>query len=192
MTIVKGDPSYIDNKDKFFIDVAKVIEQGSNHPFYPGGCVIVRDREIIGDGRSCLAHCRVEIDCISYAIGVASKRGTPLAGATVYSTRWPFSSSVFQLHLMGVKKIIVLVRGEWEAHYKEEYRRSGRLGTELQMKIIPYYEDPDQRFTNTKTPTVDSFLNGKQLLGNSANPIEHKDFNIDELLIDDHESNFTL
>ena len=83
MTIVKGDPAYIDNKDKYFINLAKAVEQGSNHPLYPGGCVIVRDREIVGDGRSCLAHCRVEIDCITYAIGVASKRATPLASATL-------------------------------------------------------------------------------------------------------------
>ena len=153
MTIIKGDPSYIDDKDKYFINIAKAVREGSNHSKIPGGCIIVRDREIIGDGRNLLAACKVEIDCISYAIGVASKRGTSLAGSVVYSTRWPFSSSVFQLHLMGIKKVIVLVH-EWEPYYEDEFRRAARLGDELQIKIIDYWEEADQRFaTNKLAPT---------------------------------------
>jgi len=153
MTLIKGDPSYIDDKEKYFINIAKAVREGSNHPTIPGGCIIARDREIIGDGRNLLAACKVEIDCISYAIGVASKRGTSLAGSVVYSTRYPFSSSVFQLHLMGIKKVIVLSEGEWEPYYVDEFRRASRLGDELQVKIIDYYEDKDQRFaTNTQAP----------------------------------------
>ena len=66
-----------------------------------GGCVIVRDREIVGDGRSILTACKVEVDCLSYAIATCSKNGTPLTGAVVYSTRYPFSASIFQCYLMG-------------------------------------------------------------------------------------------
>ena len=83
------------------MDIAKQIATGSNHPIATGGCVIIRDREIIGDGRSVLADCKVEIDCVTYAIATACKRGTPVFGATIYTTRYPFSASVFQLHLMG-------------------------------------------------------------------------------------------
>ena len=194
MTIVKGDPSYLDNKDKYFIEIAKAVEKGSNHPLAPGGCVIVRDREIIGDGRSCLAHCKVEIECISYAIAVASKRGTPLAGATVYSTRYPFSAAVHQLHLMGIKKVLVLSRGEWENHYKDEFHRAARLGHELNMNILPYYEDADQRFTtNTQAPTFNK--KGSQHKTQTpfkGNPIESDDFDIEEFTGADYESDFTV
>ena len=38
----KGDPTYIKNKDKYFVAVAKTIESASTHPKSPGGCVIVR------------------------------------------------------------------------------------------------------------------------------------------------------
>ena len=37
----KGDPTYIKNKDRFFVAVAKTIESASTHPKSPGGCVIV-------------------------------------------------------------------------------------------------------------------------------------------------------
>ena len=67
----KGDPTYIKNKERFFMDVALSISKASTHPKSPGGCIIVRDREIIGDGRSLLTDSMVEIDCISYAIAAA-------------------------------------------------------------------------------------------------------------------------
>ncbi len=194
MTIVKGDPSYLDDKDKYFINIAKAVQEGSNHPFFPGGCVIVRDREIIGDGRSCLAHCKVELDCISYAIAVASKRGTPLSGATVYSTRFPFSTAVHQLHLMGIRKVIVLMAKEWEAHYRDEYRRAARLGQELNISIEPYFEDDDQRFsTNKQAPRFDGkerHQKIKELF--SGDPIEDDNFDIEELTAKDDESDFTI
>ena len=79
----KGDPTYIKNKEKFFMDVAKVISNGSSHPKVRGGCVITRDREIIGDGRTLLTHSKVEIDCVAYAVAAACKRGTPTTGAVV-------------------------------------------------------------------------------------------------------------
>ena len=63
MPAPKGDPTYIKNKDKYFMSVAKSIEAASSHPKSPGGCIIVRDREIIGDGRSILTDSKVEIDC---------------------------------------------------------------------------------------------------------------------------------
>ena len=77
MPIVENDPTFIANKEKHFIGIADAIAQASTHPMCPGGCIIVRDREIIGDGRSMLASCKVEIDCITHAIAAAAKRGTP-------------------------------------------------------------------------------------------------------------------
>ena len=76
----KGDPTYIKNKEKYFMDIAKAVGVASTHPKAPGGCVIVRDREIVGDGRSVYTHSKVEIDCLTYAIACASKNGTPLTG----------------------------------------------------------------------------------------------------------------
>ena len=62
MPAPKHDPTYIPDKERYFINLAKQVETGSNHPIAPGGCVIVRDREIVGDGRSILADCKVVRD----------------------------------------------------------------------------------------------------------------------------------
>lgn len=149
------DPTFIPNKDKYFMSIAKQVATGSNHPIAQGGCIIVRDKEIVGDGRSVLATCKVEIDCLTYAIATASKRGTPTVGCTVYTTRYPYSASVFQLHLMGIKKIVVLAH-EWEPYYKDEFRRAARLARELMISIEPLFEDEDERFTtNTQAPRFD-------------------------------------
>ena len=97
MTSPKGDPIYIKNKEKYFIQVAKTIGLASTHPRSPGGCVVVRDREILGDGRSLLTD-KVEIDPVCYAIAAACKRGTGMTGSFIYTTRYPFSASIFQAH----------------------------------------------------------------------------------------------
>jgi deoxycytidylate deaminase len=155
MPAPKSDPTFIKNKDKYFMALAKQVGTGSTHPIAPGGCVIIRDREICGDGRSILADCKVELDCITYAIATACKRGTPVTGATIYSTRYPFSASVFQLYLMGIRKIIVLAH-EWEPYYKDEFRRAARLARELSISIEPLFEDDDERFsTNNQAPRFD-------------------------------------
>ena len=153
--VVPIDPTYIPNKEKYFMGIAKQVATGSNHPIAHGGCIIVRDKEILGDGRSVLATCKVEIDCLTYAIATACKRGTPITGATVYTTRYPFSASVFQLYLMGIKKVVVLAH-EWEPYYKDEFRRAARLARELMISIEPIFEDDDERFeTNNQAPRFD-------------------------------------
>lgn len=158
MTSPKGDPTFIKDKDRYFIDVARAIAVASTHPKSPGGCIIVRDREIIGDGRSILTDSKIEIDCVSYAVAAAAKSGTPAIGAVIYTTRYPFSTSVFQAHLMGIRKIVVLAH-DWEPYYKEEFRRSGRLARELTMAIEPIFLDEDQRFTkNTNDRHIDQVL----------------------------------
>lgn len=150
------DPTFIPNKDRYFMSVAKQVATGSNHPIANGGCIIVRGNEILADGRSLLAECKVEIDCLTYAIGTASKRGTPLVGATVYTTRYPFSASVFQLYLMGIKKIVVLAH-EWEPYYKDEFRRSARLARELLISIEPLFDDEDERFATNNQDREEEF-----------------------------------
>ena len=142
----KGDPTYIKDKDRYFIEVAKTIGSASSHPVCPGGCVVVRDREILGDGRSILTDSKVEIDPVCYAIAAACKRGTPMTGAVIYSTRYPFSASVFQAHIMGIRKIVVLAH-EWEPYYKDEFRRAARLARELNIAIEPFFENADPRFS---------------------------------------------
>ena len=146
-----GDPTYIKNKEKYFMSIAKTVGLASTHPKSPGGCILVRDREIIGDGRSILTASKVEIDCLTYAIATCSKRGTPTTGATVYTTRYPFSASVFQCYLMGIKKIVVLAH-EWEAYYKDEFRRAARLARELSIAIEPLFDEEDPRFGVNKAP----------------------------------------
>ncbi len=181
MPAPKHDPTFIHDKERYFINLAKQVETGSNHPIAPGGCVIVRDREIVGDGRSILADCKVEIDCVTYAIATACKRGTPITGAVIYSTRYPFSASVFQLYLMGIRKIIVLAH-EWEPYYKDEFRRSARLARELSISIEPFFEDEDERFsTNNQAPRFDEkeeqFQN-KDLY--TYSPAERHDFDAEQ------------
>ena len=175
------------------MDVAKTVATGSSHPIVPGGCVIVRDREIIGDGRSVLASCKVEIDCVTYAIATASKRGTPTTGAVVYTTRYPFSASVFQLHLMGIKKIVVLAH-EWEPYYKDEFRRAARLGRELAIAIEPFFEDEDKRFgTNKQAPRFDEReeqFDHKDLY--TTNPVEDDDFDLETDEAEYDETHLTL
>ena len=146
MPAPKGDPCYIKNKDRYFMSVATAIARGSTHPIVPGGCVLIRDREVIGDGRSVLAQSKVEIDCITYAIATCAKRGTPTTGAVIYSTRYPFSASVFQAYLMGIRRFVVAAH-ESEPYYKDEFRRAARLARELSIAIEPLFDDVDQRFT---------------------------------------------
>ena len=67
-----------------------------------------------------------------------------MTGAVIYTTRYPFSASVFQAHIMGVRKIVVLAH-EWEAYYKDEFRRAARLARELNIAIEPYFETDDPR-----------------------------------------------
>ncbi len=154
----KGDPTYIKNKDRYFIDIARAVGQASTHPKSPGGCIIVRDREIIGDGRSLLTDSKVEVDCVSYAVAAAAKAGTGTIGAVIYSTRYPFSTSVFQAHLMGIRKIIILAH-DWEPYYKDEFRRSARLARELNISIEPMFLDEDPRFSkNANDRDIDPLL----------------------------------
>lgn len=150
----KGDPTYIKNKERFFMDVAKIISNGSTHPTVQGGCVITRDREIIGDGRALLTHSKVEVDCVAYAIAAACKRGTPTTGAVVYTTRYPFSASIFQCHLMGIRQIYVLAH-DWEPFYKEEFRRAARLAREVSMSIEIIFDNEDPRFAVNAQDSLD-------------------------------------
>jgi deoxycytidylate deaminase len=149
MNAPEGDPTYIKNKEKYFMEVAKTIAMASTHPKSPGGCIIVRDREIIGDGRSILCASKVEVDCLTYAIAASSKRGTPTTGATVFTTRYPFSPAVFQCYIMGIKRIVVQAH-IWEPYYKDEFRRAARLARELSIAIEPLFDDEDSRWTKKK------------------------------------------
>ena len=182
MSLVPGDVTFIEDKETYFMKIAKTIASGSTHPMVPGGCVIVRDREILGSGRSLLATCKVEVDCISYAIAASAKNGTGLSGAVAYSTRYPFSAAVFQLHIMGIRKLVVLAH-EWEPYYKDEFRRAARLGRELAIAIEPYFDDDDQRFTtNEQAPRFDD--KEKQFQDQdlyTSNPVEDDAFPIENI-----------
>ena len=154
----KGDPTYIKNKEKYFMSLAKAVAAASSHPT-PGGCVVIRDREILGDGRSILTDSKVEIDCVCYAIAAACKRGTSMAGSIIYTTRYPFSASIFQAHIMGVRQIVVQAH-EWEPYYKDEFRRAARLARELGIAIEPMFdhEDPRMDVNSHADRTIDKTL----------------------------------
>ena len=175
----KGDPTYIKDKDRYFMDIAKLVGKASTNPNMPeGGCVIVRDREIVGDGRAIYTASKVEIDALTYAIACASKNGTPLTGAVVYTTVYPFSASVFQSYLMGIQKIVVLAR-EWQPYYKDEFRRAARLARELCMAVESIYENEDPRFAVSKK---DQDIPDPELY--TENPYEQDEFDpqtIDEI-----------
>ena len=165
-----GDPTYIKNKDRYFIELAKAVARGSTHPSAKGGCVIVRGREIIGDGRSLLTDSKVEVDCLSYAIAASAKAGIGAIGSTIYTTRYPFSSSVFQAHVMGITRIVVLAH-EWEPYYKDEFRRAARLAREVSIAIEPIFLDKDPRFTkNSYDRNID------QELFPDSNPFETDEY----------------
>ena len=153
MSIIQGDPLYIEDQDKYFMSIATAIASGSSHPIVPGGCILVRDRDIIGSGRSLLASCRVEVDCVAYCIASAAKNGTSTTGAVLYTTRYPFSAAIFQLQVLGLRRIVVLAH-DWEAYYKDEFRRAARLA--LSISIEPLFIDEDERFQpNTQAPRFD-------------------------------------
>lgn len=152
------------------MEIAQAIARGSTHPSAPGGCVIVRGREIIGDGRSLLTDSKIEIDCLSYAIAAAAKSGTQTVGSVIYSTRYPFSTSVFQAHMMGITRIVILEH-LWEPFYKDEFRRAARLARELTIAIEPVYLNEDPRFTkNTYDRNIDKELYDQ------ANPFETDEY----------------
>ena len=192
MAIVENDPTFIPNKEKHFIGIASAIASASSHPLCPGGCVIVRDREIIGDGRSLLASCKVDIDCITYAIATAAKRGTPSNGAVVYSTRYPFSAAIFQLYLMGIRKLVVLAH-EWEPYYKDEFRRAAKLARELGISIEPYFDDDQTFTTNHHAPTFqarEEQFNNKDLY--TTNPVEDDNYEIETTEIGEDDPNYLI
>ena len=192
MPIVENDPTFIANKEQHFIGIASAIANASTHPMSPGGCIIVRDREIIGDGRSMLASCKVEIDCITHAIASAAKKGTSTVGAVVYSTRYPFSAAIFQLYLMGISKVVVTAH-EWEPYYKDEFRRTAKLARELGISIEPYFDD-DQKFTtNHNAPTYskrEEQFNNKDLY--TSNPVEQDDYEIETTNVGEDDPNYLI
>ena len=124
MSSPKGDPTYIKNIERYFIEVAKTISLASTHPKSPGGCVIVRDRSIIGEGRSLLTHTKIEIDPVAHAIALACKRGAPSVGCDIIQLAIPLVLH-FQAHCMGVRRIYVLAH-DWEPYYKDEFKRAGK------------------------------------------------------------------
>ena len=170
----QSDPTYIKNKERFFIEIAKVIAKGSTHPAAGAGCVLVRDREIIGDGRAILTASKIEIDCITVAIGATSKRGTPTLGAVIYTTRYPYTIPVFQCYQMGIKKIVFLAH-EWEPFYKDEYRRAARLARELSISIEPFHDSEDPRFSSSPQKEDNDYYKIDQYDPQDANDIPDED-----------------
>ena len=67
-----------------------------------------------------------------------------MTGSVIYTTRYPFSASIFQAHIMGIRKIVILAH-DWEPYYKDEFRRAARLARELNIAVEPFFEDEDPR-----------------------------------------------
>ena len=181
----KGDPTFIKNKENYFIQIAKAVALASSHPSAPGGAIVVRDREILGSGRALLTDSGVEIDPICYAVAAACKRGTPMTGAVIYSSRYPFSASVFQAHIMGVRQLMVLAH-EWEPYYKDEFRRAARLARELGIAIEPFFETKDPRMApvNSHTTLKEQAAVEEEFLVGAAHQPDQYDSTIEELIDD--------
>lgn len=163
MSILSADPTYVLNKDQYFMDIAKEIEKGSNHPVVPGGCVIVRQRDIIANGRSVYATWKTEIDCITYAIATAAKNGTPVVGSTVYTTCYPRPESIFQSHIVGIKHIIILFK-DIPSAYSSTYKKSAALAGDLGIAIEVYDDSDTTKSTdqsNRKEKDTQTFQTGK-------------------------------
>ena len=145
MPAPKGDPTYIKNKERYFMGVAKAVGLRHRIPLALAAVLLsVIERSWVTAEAS--RDSKIEIDPVCYAIAAACKRGTPMTGAVIYTTRYPFSASVFQAHIMGIRKIAVLAH-EWEPYYKDEFRRAARLARELNIAIEPFFEDEDPRLS---------------------------------------------
>lgn len=185
MSVLSGDPTYIVNKEQYFMDIAKGIEKGSNHPVVPGACVIVRQRDIISNGRSVLATCNTEIDCITYAIATAAKNGTPLVGSTIYTTCYPRPESIFQLHIIGIKHIIFLFR-EFPAGYSATYRRSAALASDLGISL-EVYDDTDHSKSKTQSSKKERSPEAFQ-----TGTIKRSDIELKEYTTNGYDSDFDI
>lgn len=140
------DPTYIKDREAYFIGMALHVGSANNHPLHPGGAVITRDREVLVEGRSILAESKAEIDAVGYALAMASKRGIPVMGGTVYTTRYPFSQSVFQCYLAGIRKIVCMSH-EWDKIYKQEFKKTARLCRDLGVSLEVYFPDEGDTFS---------------------------------------------
>ena len=170
------------------MSIAKTVASASTHPKAPGGCVIVRDREIVGDGRSILTDSKVEIDALTYAIACASKNGTPLTGAVVYTTRYPYSASVFQCYLMGIQKSLSLhTSGNLITKMSSDEQHVWHVKFVWQLNLCTTNEDP--RFgVNTQAQNIPS----PELYSDDSTfrPDDYDPQSIDEL--DDDTTSFDL
>ena len=180
MSILSTDPTYIINKDQYFMDIAKGLEEASNHPVAPGGCVIVRQRDIIANGRSVLGSRYTEIDCITYALATAAKHGTPVVGSTVYTTCYPLPESIFQSHIVGIKLIYFLFR-EWPTGYKARYDRAAALASDLGI-TLDVYDD-----SNTTKSNDQSREKERQSQAFQTGKIKRSDIDLTEYTTNDYE-----
>ena len=151
--LVQGDPAYLHRPERYFLLMAKTVATASLHPLNAGGCVIASGRDILSEGRSLLTEAKGEIDPLGHAIAVAAKRGTPMTAATAYTTRYPFSTSVLQAHLCGIRKIYVVAH-DWPVLYKTEFRKAASTARELGMAIEPVFDDNDEDLTIGLNPEM--------------------------------------
>ena len=102
-----------------------------------------------------------------------------MTGAVIYTTRYPFSAAIFQLYLMGIRRLVVLAH-EWEPYYKDEFRRAAKLARELGVSIEPYFDDDQNFTTNHHAPTFEKReeqFNNKDLY--TTNPVEDREYEIE-------------
>ena len=141
-SLTLSDPAFIGDKDRYFMELAILIGSANTHPGHQGGAVVVRGRELLSEGRSLLTSCKAEVDAVGYAVAAAAKKGAPLTGAVVYTSRYPFTQSLFQCWIMGINKVIVLAH-EWDTVYKQEFRRCARLSRELGLSVEALFLDEE-------------------------------------------------
>lgn len=159
MSILNRDPTYMINKEQIFMDIAKGLEKASNHPIAPGGCVIVRQRDILASGRSVMCSGYTEIDCIECAIATAAKNGTPVVGSTVYTTCYPLPESIIQCHIVGINLIYFLFRDQ-PTGYAKRRETAVKIAHELGI-TVDVYDDSNTTKSNEQEKHSQALQTGK-------------------------------
>jgi dCMP deaminase len=112
----------MDNWDKYFLAIAKIVSTRATCPRKSVGAVLVKDRNVLATGyngsvsgfdhctdKGCLIvdnHCLRTVHAETNAILQAAKHGTALAGATCYVTHAPCINCLKNLLNAGVGAII--------------------------------------------------------------------------------------
>ena len=122
------------NSSDTFMAQAIELAEKSDHPLTKAATIIVSNGVILATGLYTLLPSKIDIDCLSCAIANVAAHGVPPENPVVYTTRFPFSTPLYQAHLLGVTELFIQ-KHEWESYYKDEFRRASRLAKDLEIEL---------------------------------------------------------